>query len=280
MEIAFCKEVLMNLLAGAAETGMYQDDLPRWKAMLAKIPPYMVNEDGAIKEWTHPDLLDNYAHRHASHVYPLFPGMEVDRSHKLFPAFRRASELRVSAGLSSQSGWSLMHEAAIFARCGDGDLALECLRRFSQTCIGPNFFTYHNDWREMGATLGGRAIFQVDANLGWTAAVQEMLLFSDIGKVSVLPALPADWKQGEVKGLRCRGGIEISIRWNTAAGEATIELTADRDQDVDVSFPTAIRSLTQADLQFEGNTIRGLALKLGQRTTLTAALTAGEGFRS
>ncbi len=248
--------------------------------MLAKMPPYMINEDGAIKEWTHPDLLDNYTHRHASHIYPLFPGMEVDPGHKLFPAFRKAAEIRLSVGMSSQSGWSLMHEANIFARCGDGNTALECLRRFTQSCIGNNFFTYHNDWREMGATLGGGPIYQIDANMGWTAAVQEMLLFSNIGKVAVLPALPSSWKRGEVSGLRCRGGIGVSIRWDTATGKAEVDLVADRDQKVDVTFPSTIRSLARRGIAFKGDTVRGLPLKSGQSLTLTATLENGAGFRA
>jgi CheY-like chemotaxis protein len=137
----------------------------------------------------------------------------LGRDHPLYPAFRKAVDLRLSRGMSYQSGWSLMHAANILANWRDGDAALEVLSRLSRTCIGSNLFTYHNDWRQMGLTLGGGAIppFQIDASMGWTAAVQNMLLASDIGKIAVLPALPSKWRTGEISGLRCRGGISASL---------------------------------------------------------------------
>jgi alpha-L-fucosidase 2 len=263
---------------------MYQDEVPRWKVMLSKLPPYMINQDGAIKEWSRADLLDHYQHRHLSHIYAAFPGREIGRHHELYPAFRKAVDLRLSVGMSSQSGWSLMHAANILARWRDGDAALEVLTRLSQSCVGSNFFTFHNDWRRMGVTLGGAGPgappFQIDANMGWTSAVQEMLLSSDIGKVIVLPALPSTWRLGEISGLRCRGGISTSLRWDTKRGAVELDLATDRDQTVDVLFPTRIRSLTGSAASFNGDTVRGLRLKMKQPLKLKASLATGEGFRT
>lgn len=277
MDIALCKELLTNLIEGATESGMYADETPKWKSMLAKLPPYMVNQDGAIKEWSRADLPDHYEHRHLSHIYAAFPGREVGRDHPLYPAFRKAVDLRLSRGMSSQSGWSLMHAANILARWRDGDAALEVLSRLSRTCVGSNLFTYHNDWRLMGLTLGGGAVppFQIDANMGWTAAIQNMLIASDIGKVTVLPALPAKWRTGEIGGLRCRGGILASLRWDIAKNLVEVDLAAGRDQTVDVSFPARIRSLAGSSVAFQGDTIRGLRLKMNQPLSLRATLQRG-----
>ena len=66
MDIAAAKELLTNLVAACRRLGVETDNVTKWEAMLAKIPDYMVNEDGALKEWTHKGLGENYDHRHES----------------------------------------------------------------------------------------------------------------------------------------------------------------------------------------------------------------------
>jgi alpha-L-fucosidase 2 len=244
MDIALRKELLTDLVQCATECGIYLDEVPHWKAMPSKLPPYMINQDGAIKEWSRADLPDPYEHRHLSHIYAAFPGHEIGRDHPLYPAFRKAIDLRLSRGMSSASGWSLMHAANILVAWRDGDVAFEVLSRLSRSCVGNNLFTYHNDWRGMGLTLSAaNPPFQIDANMGWTAAIQNMLLTSRAGTINVLPAVPGQWRSGEIAGMRCCGGITASIHWNKANGIAEVDLTGDREQSVDVRFPAYIRSL-------------------------------------
>ncbi len=273
MDIALCRELLTNLVEGATRCAVYRDEIPRWQSMLAKLPPYMVNPDGAIKEWSRADLPDHYEHRHLSHLYAAFPGRQVDRGHPLYPAFRKAVDLRLCCGMTSASGWSLMHAANILAFWRDGDAAFEVLSRLSRSCVGSNFFTYHNDWRDMGLTLGAaNPPFQIDGNMGWTAAVQNILLGSEIGKVNVLPALPSRWRSGEVSGLRCRGGITASVRWDMGKGTVELELAAERDQSVDVRFPAPIRSVTGPSARTEADAVHGVVVRAGQPTKLRARL--------
>lgn len=232
MDIAICREVLMNLCEGCECLGIEKDGVTRWKSMLDKLPEYEVNSDGAMKEWLHPAFADNYHHRHQSHIYPVFPGFEVteESDPRIFEACRVAVEKRLVIGLTSQTGWSMAHMANIYARLGDGDRALECLEILARSSLGPNLFTYHNDWRHMGLSCNwGQKMppFQIDANFGITAAILEMLVFSKPGLIKLLPALPSKWTAGSIRGIRCRGGYSIDIEWkDSALVEATIRRTS------------------------------------------------------
>lgn len=233
MDFALAKEVLTHLI----ESG---DEVVRWQAMLEKIPPYQINEDGAVREWMHPFFDDNYHHRHQSHIYPVFPGTEVTRESapELFRAFEVAIRKRLEIGIGSQTGWSLAHMANVYARMGEGDDALNCLSLLARSCVMNNFYTTHNDWRNSGIGVPfAPAPYQIDANMGWSAAVQEMLLFSVPGKITVLPALPGGWEKGSVNGLLSRGGVEVSIDWDMEAQRVGVGLYARKDQTLQLVSP-------------------------------------------
>ncbi len=228
MDFALVKELLTNLVSVAKAQGIDTECVERWENMLSRIPEYEINEDGAIKEWLHPDFKDNYQHRHQSHIYPLFPGFEVneDDTPELFEASRVAVEKRLCIGLKAQTGWSFAHMANIFARLGNGEKAKECLDLLVRFCTGTNLYTHHNDWRNMGVTLkymhAGHAPFQIDANLGFTSAVYEMLMYSDNTKIKLLPALPNSWQSGSIENLHARGGYTVSISWDSDTIRAKI----------------------------------------------------------
>ena len=228
MDFALLKELLTNLVSIVEQNKLDEPKLSIWKEMLRKIPPYQVNEDGAIKEWMHEDFLDNYMQRHLSHIYPLFPGREInsDNNKELFKAVKTAVNKRLNIGLTEQTGWSFAHMANIYARLGDGDSLFNALGLITRFCMNDNLFTFHNDNRNMGATLtylyAKRRPFQIDANMGFTAAIYEMFLFSDGNKIKVFPALPSALKHGSVKGLLAMGGTKIDVSWNTDSCELII----------------------------------------------------------
>lgn len=243
MDIAILKELLRHVIEAIQSVGDAQNEAEEWKAMLDCLPAYRVNDDGAVSEWIHTDFEDRYAHRHLSHLYPVFPGHEVteEADPALFGAFETAVRKRE---IGAQTGWSLGHMAAIYARLGDGNGSLECLDILSRSSLLPNLFTLHNDWRGMGLSMNmPTAPVQLDANLGWVNAVQEMLLQVSPGIVKLLPALPGRLKRGRLSHWRFHTG-QISLTWDTESGLFRAELTADRETDTLVKLPDWVRSCT------------------------------------
>jgi len=234
MDFAIMKELLNNLLTLNDQFPQDEERVQAWKEILADIPEYMVNGDGAIREWMDENLRDRYHHRHLSHIYPMFPGEEITPASELFGAFVRAVDLRE---LGAMSGWAFAHMASIYARMARGNQALDCLNTMAKGCLQNNLFTLHNDWRDMGVSLKmDCAPVQLDALMGAVNALQEMLLYSSANRVAVLPACPDAFEKGEVKNWRFPGG-RVGFIWDRAAGSLKVSVTAERAVKMRVDFP-------------------------------------------
>ena len=274
MDFALLKELLTNLISSAKKLGIDKEKQEDWAKMLSAIPEYEINEDGAIKEWLHPNFKDNYHHRHQSHIYPLFPGFEVNEENnpELFEAMRVAVNKRLVIGLKSQTGWSLAHMANIFARLNDGEGAKECLDLLVRFCTGANLYTYHNDWRNMGVTLkymhAGHAPYQVDANMGFVSAVYEMLLYSDSDKIKLLPALPHELASGRIEHIQARGGFDVSIFWTENRVKVRIKSLLGKSVNVGLKGFTLSTTSDKLSSSKYGESYKLLTLAVGEEIEL------------
>ena len=218
---------------------MYEDKMDDWKKIIDSIPPYKTNELGAIREWQEPQFEDRYDHRHLSHIYPVFPGYEVnsvDQPQEM-EMYKKAVELRK---IDAQTGWSMAHMASIYARFDQGEMAAECLDNMAKSCLLSNFFTLHNDWRGMSITLDmDPAPVQLDAALGYVNAVQEMVMYSSENLVKILPALPKRLEKGMVKNFQYPGG-SISMDWDKEKNRFHICMKAARPHTIRVAVPKDI----------------------------------------
>ena len=125
----------------------------------------------------------------------------------------------------------MAHMASVYARMGEGDLAAGCLDSMAKSVIHDSLLTTHNDWRNMGTSIywNGDAFVQLDAAFGIVNAVQEMLFCWQKEALSVLPALPARLRCGEVRGLVFPDGT-VDIRWEET-GLVSVTVNADRNMD-------------------------------------------------
>ena len=231
MDIAILKNFLTHLieLVSLPDCKVKLDDgsLETWQKILASIPDYMVNEDGAIKEWMHESLTDNYDHRHFSHLFPIFPGDEVSLASpkEQINAFFEAADRRL---VKAQSGWSFPHLACIWARFGQGNRALESLATMTKSCLLDNFFTLHNDWRHMGASfvMDFMTPIQLDALMGTVSAIQDMLVQYNKTDLFILPARPDEFINIKVRGIRIPEG-KVSVVYRDDVTEVSVSAECD-----------------------------------------------------
>ncbi len=238
MDIAVARELLANLVAACRELKIEQDGVRRWTAMLAKMPDYVVNADGAVQEWAVPGLLDDYAHRHCSHLYAVFDGVppDVAADPALVRAFARAVELRVAERRKQSGGgvmaFGLVQLGLAATSLRMADTAGEIVRWLSTNFWYPSLVSHHDP----------EGTFNVDLCGGLPAVVVKMLLASRPGELDLLPALPKDWPSGRVEGLPARGQVLVkSLSWDR--GRVSAVLRAGRTQSVRLRAPGAIASV-------------------------------------
>ncbi|WP_329125920.1 glycosyl hydrolase family 95 catalytic domain-containing protein [Streptomyces sp. NBC_01465] len=225
-----------------------------WRALAARLPDYLVNEDGALAEWSWPGLAESYDHRHLSHLYPVWPLTTINPydTPELAAAAHRALELR---GSENDSAHGHLHHALIAARLRDGERAAGALG----AVLAGDFF--HASL--MSSHYPDRNVYNADAAHALPAALAEMLVQSTPGRLVLLPALPAAYGSGELHGVRTRFGASLDLSW--AEGRATAVLHPTRTADVELRLGEGL-ALTESSagtprLQLEAGVDRVLTLR-------------------
>ncbi len=239
MDVAVAKELLTNLISASRELDKNKDKIPVWEEMLTKMPDYMIDDNGIIKEWLTPRLENNDNHRHCSQLYPLLDGMpeEIARSPELQAAFRKSIEYKLDKHWrNNQRGFmsfGLVQLGQAATSLGEGELAYHCLRHLVNRFWLNNLASMHNH----------RSLFNMDISGGMPAVIIKMLVASEVGKIQLLPSLPAAWPAGRIEGVLCRGAIEIqSLEWD--GKQVTVTLSSSKSQNVILELPSEIAQLS------------------------------------
>ncbi len=274
MDISVCREVLSNLTEACELLGIEADNVPKWKAMLAKLPPHLLEPDGSMKEWAWPTLGERYDHRHISHLYGAWPGDEIDpdRMPQLAKAALIADRHRVPERLAAHGR---CHRALVGARLKDSYLVDTELRQLiEEGNVGPTLRCSHDPY----------AFPMPDAQGGIPTIMMEMLAYSRPGVIEVLPALPPSLVKGSIKGMLLRTFARLDkLSWDMNARTVDLTITSVRKQDVTLiarqgiegvsSSPEALATKPQSgksacDLHLPAGKPVELHLKLGRRNPL------------
>ncbi|WP_055566396.1 glycoside hydrolase family 95 protein [Streptomyces atriruber] len=237
---AMAQQIVHDLFTNTLEAARTLGDSPAFRGELEKTlgsldPGLRIGSWGQLQEWK-ADLDDRTDdHRHVSHLYALHPGRRIEPGSK----WAEAAKVSLTARGDGGTGWSKAWKINFWARLRDGDHALKMLGEQLKSSTLPNLWDTHPP-------------FQIDGNFGATSGIVEMLLQSQHDAIEILPALPAAWPDGSVRGLRARGGATIDVDW--ASGRATrIVLRAART-----------RELTLHSALFSGGS-KTLKVRSGQR---------------
>lgn len=221
MDVAICREVIMNLIDACKTLGIEEENIPHWEQQLADLPTLLTDADGGLKEWAWPTIEENYNHRHVSHHYDLWPGRAV--TPELEPEVAEAIFIsNRKRGQQDDSAHGIIHRTFSAIRLKDiEEMEQNLTQLIGHGFVRRNLSTAHFPYRGQFPDLQG----------AMPAILLEMCVFSMPGIIEFLPALPAVYPHGELDGIWLYTWAKMeTLVWDENGMRA--EVISDRDQEL------------------------------------------------
>ena len=256
-DLAMIRECLTDARNAALILGQDKDFINEADAALAKLQPYKIGKKGNLQEWFYDWEDEDPHHRHQSHLFGVYPGHQI-KAPLLLNAASKTLELKGD----KTTGWSTGWRVNLYARLHDAKNAYHIYRKLL-SFVTPDGYK-GPDARRGGGTypnlLDAHSPFQIDGNFGGCAGVIEMLMQSEYNlnhnhnlnanslaakpqiAIELLPALPDNWKDGSVSGIRARGGIAVDMTWRDSR-VTSLTLTAQQAQKIQLTVNGELKQL-------------------------------------
>jgi alpha-L-fucosidase 2 len=222
MDIEILRELFTRTLDAGHILGEDAGFLMQVEDARGKLPPFAIGKFGQLQEWQRDYEENEPGHRHISHLWALYPGTQISLEHTpdLAKAARTSLERRLSFG-GGQTGWSRAWVVNYWDHLHDAKQAYESLQVMFRQSTFPNLMDTHPP-----------GLFQIDGNLGAANGMLEAVVQSrwtpEATEVELLPALPEQWPEGSINGVRIRGGAALDMHWK-AGKIVALELHANSD---------------------------------------------------
>lgn len=245
MDTQILRDLLEDYVSASEVLKIEDETIRKTKEILSRLPGIKVGKYGQIMEWREDYEEAEPGHRHISQLYALHPSrqIEADRTPELAEAAGKTLERRLKFG-GGHTGWSCAWIVNFYARLWDGEKALENLEKLWSCSTFPNLMDTH--------PRGNGYVFQIDGNLGAVCAIAQMLVQCNRERIVLLPALPREWKDGRVTGLRAWGGIRIDLEWKDGKLQS-FRLHSEKRQEVRLVCGDRSRTV-----QLEKGTVEGI----------------------
>ncbi|HYS37550.1 MAG TPA: glycoside hydrolase N-terminal domain-containing protein, partial [Pseudonocardiaceae bacterium] len=270
-DISGARFALSTLIQTSTVLGRDSDKIPVWQERLDHLPPYIINNDGALAEWAWPGLANQnqYQHRHSSGLMPVWPYREItpETNHAQYNAARVFLQKK-DAGNYENIGHGLVHGALIAADLSNADSVNAKLLRFAKddyyyTGLATSHYNNHS-------------VFATDVVNSVPTVMMEMLAATKPGTLELLPALPNGLKKGSISGMLGKSQFTINnLTWDMDNRTVKVTLTSNIDQNLTLIQRSGIESITSDGVAIQNSPLGGIArvLPLQQGRTVTVNLT-------
>ncbi|MFT3679247.1 MAG: glycoside hydrolase N-terminal domain-containing protein [Ferruginibacter sp.] len=237
MDIMIAKQLLRNCISTVKVLNVDLDKIAVWQSLIDKMPAYEVSEEGALREWLWPGIKENFNHRHSSHLYALYDEVapEFKTNKILQAAAAKVIDEKMKFRIKEDGGemaFGLVQLGLSAAHLGEAERSLRLVKWLSSKYWANGMASFHNVY----------GLFNTDISGGLPYVIAQMLAYSEENSISLLPALPVEWKKGAIGGLLLRGNIILKkLSWDN--GRIVAVFYSNETKQVNLLLPPGINKI-------------------------------------